>query len=36
MRVGLLLYRLQYAILIVGGEKMNREDLKEQIDELMR
>lgn len=36
MRVGLLLYRLQYAILTVGGEKMNREDLKEQIDELMR
>lgn len=36
MRVGFLLYRLQYAILTEGGEKMNREELKEQIDELMR
>ena len=30
------MYILQYAILTEGGEKMNREKLKEQIDELMR
>lgn len=36
MGVGLLLNILQYAILTEGGEKMTREELKEQIDELMR
>ena len=28
--------RMQYGVLTDGGEKMTRDELKEQIDELMR